>query len=161
MLQSAMQIYEKFFNDTTERIYFIVFLEKPYSLTEKHGKSSLVTRCHSNTVPGTVLFRKMEPAWEKVQGGKFSLLQKTYDLPNSGKKMMPYYSLTKTETLAYRMMTLRVLPSAVRMMFSPLRADDERWPLMEYHSAADASASTRLMPVGSMLKNSFHTSAAL
>ena len=29
----------------------------------------------------------MEPAWEKVQGGKFSLLQKTYDLPNSGKKM--------------------------------------------------------------------------
>ena len=43
--------------------------------------------------------RKMEPAWEKVQGGKFSLLQKTYDLPNGGKKTMPYYSLTKTETL--------------------------------------------------------------
>ena len=105
--------------------------------------------------------RKMEPAWEKVQGGKFSLLQKTYDLPNSGKKMMPYYSLTKTETLAYRMMTLRVLPSAVRMIFRPLRADDERWPLMEYHPAADASASTRLMPVGSMLKKSFHVSATL
>ncbi len=43
--------------------------------------------------------RKMEPAWEKVQGGKFSLLQKTYDLPNGGKKLMPYYSLTKIETL--------------------------------------------------------------
>ena len=43
--------------------------------------------------------RKMEPAWEKVQAGKFSLLQKSYDLPNGGKKMMPYYSLTKTETL--------------------------------------------------------------
>ena len=43
--------------------------------------------------------RKMEPAWEKVQGGKFSLLQKVYDLPNGGKKMSPYYSLTKTETL--------------------------------------------------------------
>ena len=43
--------------------------------------------------------RKMEPAWVKVQGGKFSLLQKTYDLPNGGKKMMPYFSLTKTETL--------------------------------------------------------------
>ena len=43
--------------------------------------------------------RKMEPAWEKVQAGKFSLLQKCYDLPNGGKKMMPYYSLTKTETL--------------------------------------------------------------
>ncbi len=43
--------------------------------------------------------RKMEPAWTKVQGGKFSLLQKCYDLPNGGKKMMPFYSLTKTETL--------------------------------------------------------------
>ena len=43
--------------------------------------------------------RKMEPTWEKVQGGKFSLLQKVYDLPNGGKKMTPYYSLTKTETL--------------------------------------------------------------
>ena len=41
----------------------------------------------------------MEPAWTKVQGGKFSLLQKCYDLPNGGKKMMPFYSLTKTETL--------------------------------------------------------------
>ena len=43
--------------------------------------------------------RKMEPAWEKVQGGKFSLLQKSYDLPNGGKKLMPYYSLKKIETL--------------------------------------------------------------
>ena len=43
--------------------------------------------------------RKMEPAWTKVQGGKFSLLQKCYDLPNGGKKMMPFYSLNKTETL--------------------------------------------------------------
>ena len=41
----------------------------------------------------------MEPAWEKVQGLKFQLLQKTYDLPNGGKKMVPYYSLTKTECL--------------------------------------------------------------
>ena len=43
--------------------------------------------------------RKMEPAWEKVQGSKFACLQKTYDLPNGGKKMMPYYQLTKTECL--------------------------------------------------------------
>jgi hypothetical protein len=35
----------------------------------------------------------------KVQGLKFQLLQKTYSLPNGGKKMMPYYSLTKTECL--------------------------------------------------------------
>ena len=43
--------------------------------------------------------RTMEPAWVKVQGRNFSLLQKNYDLPNGGKKMMPYYSLTKTECL--------------------------------------------------------------
>ena len=43
--------------------------------------------------------RNMEPAWEKVQGRKFALLQKPYNLPNGGKKMMPYYSLTKTECL--------------------------------------------------------------
>ena len=43
--------------------------------------------------------RNMETAWEKVQGRKFSLLQKTYDLPNGGKKVMPYYQLTKTECL--------------------------------------------------------------
>ena len=43
--------------------------------------------------------RNMETAWEKVQGRKFSLLQKTYDLPNGGKKIMPYYQLTKTECL--------------------------------------------------------------
>lgn len=43
--------------------------------------------------------RKMEPAWENVQGGKFSLLQKTYQLPNGGTKLQPYYLLTKTECL--------------------------------------------------------------
>ncbi len=43
--------------------------------------------------------RKMEPAWEKVQGLKFELLQKSYDLLNGGRKLVPYYSLTKTECL--------------------------------------------------------------
>ena len=43
--------------------------------------------------------RNMEPAWENVQGRKFALLQKVYDLPNGGKKLSPYYSLTKTESL--------------------------------------------------------------
>ena len=41
----------------------------------------------------------MEPAWEKVQGGNFSLLQKVYNLPNGGTKLTPYYALTKTECL--------------------------------------------------------------
>lgn len=45
--------------------------------------------------------RKMEPAWEKVQGSKFACLQKIYDLPNGGKKMTPYFSLTKTELYSF------------------------------------------------------------
>lgn len=43
--------------------------------------------------------RNMEPAWVKVQGRKFALLSKTYNLPNGGCKKTPYYSLTKTECL--------------------------------------------------------------
>ena len=43
--------------------------------------------------------RNMEPAWEKVQGRKFSLSLRTSKLPNGGKKENPYYVLTKTETL--------------------------------------------------------------
>ena len=43
--------------------------------------------------------RKMEEAWVKVQGGKFSLLQKTYVLPNGGTKSQPFYNLTKSECL--------------------------------------------------------------
>lgn len=43
--------------------------------------------------------RKMEPAWEKIQGGKFSVLQRVTQLGNGGSKMNPYYSLTKTECL--------------------------------------------------------------
>ncbi len=39
--------------------------------------------------------RNMELAWEKVQGGKFSLLQKIYQLPNGGTKLQLYYMLTK------------------------------------------------------------------
>lgn len=43
--------------------------------------------------------RNMEPAWEKVQGRKFSLSLRTSKLPNGGKKENPYYVLTKTECL--------------------------------------------------------------
>lgn len=43
--------------------------------------------------------RKMEPAWEKVQGGNFSLMQEEVETNNGGHKMRPYYSLTKEECL--------------------------------------------------------------
>ena len=43
--------------------------------------------------------RNMESAWVNVQGRKFALLQKIYNLPNGGTKLTPYYLLTKTECL--------------------------------------------------------------
>lgn len=43
--------------------------------------------------------REMEPAWEKVQGRKFALMQKEVATNNGGYKMSPYYSLSKTECL--------------------------------------------------------------
>ena len=58
--------------------------------------AELTGKQHKNVMQA---IRNMEPAWVKVQGLKFQLLQKTYDLPNGGKKMVPYYSLTKTECL--------------------------------------------------------------
>ena len=58
--------------------------------------AELTGKQHKNIMQA---IRNMEPAWEKVQGLKFQLLQKTYNLPNGGKKLMPYYQLTKTETL--------------------------------------------------------------
>lgn len=43
--------------------------------------------------------RKMEPAWQKVQGGNFSLMQEEVETNNGGHKMRPYYSLNKGECL--------------------------------------------------------------
>jgi len=43
--------------------------------------------------------RKMEPAWEKVCQGKFSLSSRKVEQPNGGIREYPCYSLTKTECL--------------------------------------------------------------
>lgn len=43
--------------------------------------------------------RNMEPAWEKVQGRKFALMQEMVETNNGGHKMRPFYSLTKEECL--------------------------------------------------------------
>lgn len=43
--------------------------------------------------------RKMEPAWQKVQGGIFSLMQEEVETNNGGHKMRPYYSINKEECL--------------------------------------------------------------
>lgn len=43
--------------------------------------------------------RKMESAWQKVQGGNFSLMQEEIEISNGGHKMRPYFSLNKEESL--------------------------------------------------------------
>lgn len=43
--------------------------------------------------------RNMEPAWEKVHGLKFKLMQIRMELPNGGYRLVPAFSLTKTESL--------------------------------------------------------------
>lgn len=43
--------------------------------------------------------RTMEPTWEKVQEGKFSLSFRIRELPNGGRKEEPYYELSKIECL--------------------------------------------------------------
>ena len=43
--------------------------------------------------------RNMEPAWEKVHERKFALMQIRMELPNGGYRLVPAFSLTKTECL--------------------------------------------------------------
>lgn len=43
--------------------------------------------------------RKMEPAWEKVHQGNFSLMFHEVEIANGAKRKDPYYELTKTECL--------------------------------------------------------------
>lgn len=43
--------------------------------------------------------RKMEPAWEKVHQGKFSLMSREIEIGNGARREVPCYELTKTECL--------------------------------------------------------------
>ena len=45
--------------------------------------------------------RAMEPAWEKVSQGKFSLSSRKVEQPNGGIREYPCYSLTKTYELLH------------------------------------------------------------
>ena len=56
--------------------------------------AELTGKQHKNVMQ---TIRNMEPAWEKVQGRKFALSSRIYDLPNGGTKVVPCYVLTKTE----------------------------------------------------------------
>ena len=58
--------------------------------------AELTGKQHKNVMQA---IRNMEPAWEKVQGLKFQLSSRIYNLPNGGTKEVPCYQLTKTECL--------------------------------------------------------------
>ena len=58
--------------------------------------AELTGKQHKNLMQA---IRNMEPAWEKVQGLKFQLSSRIYQLPNGGTKEVPCYVLTKTECL--------------------------------------------------------------
>ena len=58
--------------------------------------AQLTGKPHSDVLKA---IRKMEPAWENVCQGKFSLTSRTISQPNGGTRVVPCYSLTKTETL--------------------------------------------------------------
>ena len=58
--------------------------------------AELTGKQHKNVMQA---IRTMEPAWEKVQGLKFQLSSRIYQLPNGGTKEVPCYVLTKTECL--------------------------------------------------------------
>ena len=59
--------------------YVVPVCHVPGSLTPEIAE--LTGKQHKNLLKA---IRNMEPAWEKVQGLKFQLLQKTYQLPNGG-----------------------------------------------------------------------------
>ena len=58
--------------------------------------AELTGKSHKNVLQA---IRNMEPAWEKVHGLKFQPMQIRMGLPNNGYRMVPAFSLTKTESL--------------------------------------------------------------
>lgn len=58
--------------------------------------AEITGRAHRNMLQA---IRNMEPAWEKVKGLKFQLLQNRFQAGAHGHKMIPYYRLTKTKCL--------------------------------------------------------------
>lgn len=58
--------------------------------------AEITGKCHADVMKS---IRKMEPAWQKVQGGNFSLMQEEVETNNGGHKMRPYFSLNKEECL--------------------------------------------------------------
>jgi len=95
--------------------------------------AELTGKQHKNIMQA---IRNMEPAWEKVQGLKFQLSSRTYQLPNGGTKEVPCYVLSKTECL-----------------YIATKFNDEaraklviRWEQLEKEALRQAQGSVRCLP---------------
>ena len=72
-------------------LVFSLFCAHKLVIAEVTGKQ------HKNVMQA---IRKMESAWEKICGLKFQLTSRTISQPNGGTRIVPCYSLTKTECLS-------------------------------------------------------------
>lgn len=81
--------------DNPDNTPLIQFADTPQTMTSIEI-AEVTGKQHKDVLKA---IRKMEPAWEKVQGRKFAPSLRTSELPNGGKKENPYYVLTKTECL--------------------------------------------------------------
>ena len=75
-------------------------MNKNLTTQEQHMTSleiaQVTGKMHKNVMQA---IRNMEPAWEKVHGLKFQLMQIRENLPNGGYRLRPAYQLTKIECL--------------------------------------------------------------
>ena len=74
----------------------IEFVDNPQQTMSSLEIAKLTGKPHNDVMKA---IRKMEPAWEKVHEGKFSLMFRETEIGNGATRKDPYYELTKTECL--------------------------------------------------------------
>ena len=92
-----------------DRIHIINFIKKGFKMKKDQNlmamdaqrMTSLEIAAVTGKPHGDVLkaIRKMEKAWEQECGGNFSLTSEKVDMPQGGVRLIPVFSLTKTECL--------------------------------------------------------------
>ena len=74
----------------------IEFVDNPQQTMSSLEIAKLTGKPHNDVMKA---IRAMEPSWEKVSQGKFSLSSRKVEQPNGGIREYPCYELTKTECL--------------------------------------------------------------
>ena len=107
MLQDLQVLYNLLVQ--RDRIHIINFIKKGFKMKQNQDlmamdaqrMTSLEIAAVTGKPHGDVLkaIRKMEKAWEQECGGNFSLTSEKVDMPQGGVRLIPVFSLTKTECL--------------------------------------------------------------